>query len=97
MTGVTIKCTGQLTQLFAQVRTFNHRYVQCFLPPCTGGPACFYWLSKHRHRTRRGGKSKYGEKTKFETDDADPEACVRCAGKVRPIKIVEPQTKAVLF
>ena len=32
-----------------------------------------------------GGKNKYGDKTHFDTDSSDPEACVRCAGKVRKI------------
>lgn len=34
-----------------------------------------------------GGKNKYGEKTKFETDEDDAEACVRCKGKVGGIYI----------
>ena len=29
-----------------------------------------------------GGKNKYGEKTLFETDEEDPDSCIRCKGKV---------------
>ncbi len=29
-----------------------------------------------------GGKNKYGDKTYFEAEDADPDACLRCHGKV---------------
>ncbi len=29
-----------------------------------------------------GGKNKYGDKTHFEAEDADPDACLRCHGKV---------------
>ncbi len=30
-----------------------------------------------------GGKNKFGDKTHFEAEDADPDACIRCHGKVR--------------
>jgi hypothetical protein len=29
-----------------------------------------------------GGKNKYGDKTRFETDEADPDACIRCKARV---------------
>lgn len=29
-----------------------------------------------------GGKNNYGDKTRFETEDDDPDACLRCKGKV---------------
>ena len=29
-----------------------------------------------------GGKNKYGDKTHFDTEESDPDACIRCKGKV---------------
>jgi len=36
----------------------------------------------YRRHFGTGGKNKYGNKTYFEAEDADPDACIRCHGRV---------------